>query len=56
MKTKDYYKILQISEFATDSEIKSAYRKLARKFHPDVVGVDNSEKFKDINVYKTSTR
>lgn len=49
MKTKDYYKILEIPESATDSEIKSAYRKLARKFHPDVVGLNGTEHFKDIN-------
>ncbi len=49
--TKDYYKILELSEFSTQAEIKSAYRKLARKWHPDVAG--NSEdvinKFKEIN-------
>ena len=49
--TKDYYKILDIPEFSTQEEIKSAYRKLARKLHPDVAG--NTEdailKFKEIN-------
>ena len=30
------YKILGISKMATEKEIKSAYRKLARKYHPDV--------------------
>ena len=49
--TKDYYKILGISELCTEQEVKSAYRKLARKWHPDIAG--NSEdvvkKFKDIN-------
>ena len=47
----DYYKILGISNTATEKEIKSAYRKLARKFHPDV-NPDNKEaeiKFKEIN-------
>ena len=34
---KDYFKILGISRNATDKEIKSAFRKLARKFHPDYV-------------------
>jgi len=33
---KDYFKILGISRNATDQEIKSAFRKLARKFHPDL--------------------
>ena len=49
--TKDYYKILHISENSTQEEIKSAYRRLARKWHPDIAG--NSEdviaNFKDIN-------
>ena len=54
--TKDYYKILNISETSTQEEIKLAYRKLARKWHPDVAG-NSSEvisKFKDINeAYET---
>ena len=33
---KDYFKILGVSRNATDKEIKSAFRKLARKFHPDL--------------------
>ena len=33
---KDYFKILGISRSATDQEIKSAFRKLARQFHPDL--------------------
>lgn len=51
MQTKDFYKILDIDEMATDSDIKSAYRKLARKFHPDIAGSspENVARFKDIN-------
>jgi curved DNA-binding protein len=32
----DYYKILEISKTATEADIKKAYRKLARKYHPDL--------------------
>jgi curved DNA-binding protein len=51
MQYKDYYKILGIDKKATEADIKKAYRKLARKYHPDV-NPDNPEaekKFKDLN-------
>ena len=48
---KDYFKILGIKRNATDEEIKSAFRKLARKFHPDLHPHDEKaeSKFKEIN-------
>jgi curved DNA-binding protein len=50
MEFKDYYDILGVKADATDAEIKSTYRKLARKYHPDVSKEgDAEEKFKAIN-------
>ena len=47
MEFQDYYKTLSISRSATDDEIKKSYRKMARKYHPDVSKVANAEeKFK----------
>ena len=47
----DYYKILEIQKSATEAEIKKAYRKLARKYHPDLNPNDKTAeaKFKSIN-------
>jgi len=47
----DYYKILDVSKTASEADIKAAYRKLARKYHPDLnPGNKESEtKFKEIN-------
>jgi len=52
MAGKDYYQILGINRNASEKEIKQAYRRLARKYHPDLNPGDKSAeaKFKEINV------
>lgn len=48
---KDYYKALGVSKMAKPAEIKAAYRRLARKYHPDANKGDSSaeERFKEIS-------
>ena len=47
---KDYYRILGVDRKADDKTVKSAYRRLARKHHPDVAKAkDSAERFKEIN-------
>src|ERR671921_585350 len=48
---RDYYEVLGLNKGASEADIKSAFRKQARKYHPDVNPGDKSaeEKFKEIN-------
>jgi len=50
MAKRDYYEVLGVSRDASESDLKSAFRKLARKYHPDVSDApDAEEKFKEAN-------
>ncbi len=55
MKYKDYYAVMGVERGASPEEIKAAYRKLARKYHPDVSKEPNAEeKFKEVaEAYET---
>ncbi len=56
MANKNYYDILGVDKTASDDELKSAYRKLAKKYHPDLNkdNKESAEKFKEVNeAYET---
>ena len=49
MNKRDYYEVLGVEKSATEAEIKSAFRRLAKKYHPDLNkdDPDAAEKFKE---------
>ncbi|MFX0048611.1 MAG: DnaJ domain-containing protein [Candidatus Hermodarchaeota archaeon] len=51
-KDKDYYKILEVEKDASEEEIKSAYRRLAKKLHPDLNKIDPKAKEKFIELHE----
>lgn len=45
----DYYEVLGIDRSASDADIKKAYRKMSRRYHPDIAGPEFEDKFKEVN-------
>ena len=56
MSKRDYYEVLGVSKDASKQDIRQAYRKLARKYHPDVSKEENAEeKFKEVTLLLMKT-
>ena len=52
MNKRDYYEVLGVSKTASDAEIKSAFRRLAKQYHPDINKESGAEeKFKEMLYY-----
>lgn len=48
-KKNDYYKLLGVAPASSEKDMKKAYYKLAKKYHPDTAGAEFEDKFKEIS-------